>query len=145
MAGGDIWIANHYISGEAKDGGKTQIPTLKLSPPTGSDAPTVEVASNEDKSAMLATLMFPTHLTTCSVLTSFDYLMWLPTPDGITAEQIQHHIGSLSPYKALGLDRIPNMVLKSCAGTIVPYLVPITMPSSSSRCTHPTGRTRPHV
>src|SRR6266481_3081946 len=56
MAGGDIWIANRYISGEAKDGGKTRIPTLKLSPPAGSDAPTVEVASNEDKSTMLARL-----------------------------------------------------------------------------------------
>ena len=112
MAGGDIWITNHYISGEAKDGGKTRIPTLKLSPPAGSDAPTVEAASNEDKSTMLARLMFPTRPSTCSVPTDFDYLPQLPTSDSITSEQVQHHIRSISPYKAPGLDEIPNIVLK---------------------------------
>jgi len=125
MAGGDIWIANRYISGKAKDGGKTRIPTLKLSPPAGSDAPTVEVASNEDKSTMLARLVFPACPSTCSVPTDFDYLPQLPASDSITSEQVQYHIRSLSPYKAPGLDGIPNIVLKSCIGSIVLYLVPM--------------------
>ena len=53
----EVWMANHYISGENVNGGKTCIPTLtqQLTDPIW----TLTVAmTNEEKSSMLAKLMF---------------------------------------------------------------------------------------
>ena len=58
MSYGEVWIANHYISGEASDGGKTHILTLTLQHSDSSLPPTV-ASNNEEKSHMLAKLMFP--------------------------------------------------------------------------------------
>ena len=74
---------------------------------------------------MLAKLMFPAHPSACLVLNNFLYPPQLRTLARISAEQIQCHIDSLSPHKAPGPDRIPNSVLKFCAGIITPHLVPI--------------------
>ncbi len=125
MSFGDIWIANRYISGDANDGGKTRILTLKLSPPVGLDAPTVEAASNEDKSMMLAKLMFPAHLAMCPIPSDHSYPPLLPAPARITAEQVHRHIEALSSYKAPGQDGIPNTVLKACTVIVIPGLMPI--------------------
>ena len=54
---GEVWTANHYISSDGTDGGKTRIPTLMLK----SVDPTVPVlvaSTNEEKSQMLSKLMF---------------------------------------------------------------------------------------
>ena len=73
-----VWTANHYISGEHSDSGKTHIPTLtqQLTDPT--QVPTV-ASTNEDKSVMLVKLMFPARLADCEVPQE-DYTDQLPTP-----------------------------------------------------------------
>ena len=123
MTNRDIWTANQYISGDASDGGKTRIPTLTLSSPPGSGVPDEEAATNEDKSAMLAKLMFPAHPSVCLIPNNFPYPPQLRTPARISAEQVWCHIEGLSPHKAPGPDGIPNAVLKFCADIVTPYLV----------------------
>jgi ribonuclease HI len=125
MTPSSLWVTNRYISGDANDGGKTRIPTLKLTPPAGSGGQTTEAASNEEKSEMLVKLMFPDRPTACSVPDDYSYPPQLQAPASITADQIRRHIGGLSPYKAPGPDGIPNVVLKMCADIITPYLVSI--------------------
>ena len=73
MTNGDVWTANWYISGNASDSGKTRIPTLMLASPPGLGLLDAEAATNEDKSAMLAKLMFPACPSTCSVPNGFLY------------------------------------------------------------------------
>ena len=113
------------MSGDASNGGKTRIPTLTLASPPGSGLLDAEATTNEDKSAILAKLMFPTHPSTCLVLNNFLYPSQLHTPASILAEQIRWHIDSLSPHKAPGPDGIPNSVPKFCASIITPHLIPI--------------------
>ena len=125
MSNGDIWTTNRYILGDANDGGKTRIPTLTLAPPAGSSAPAEEAVSNEEKSAMLAKLMFPARPADCYTPSDYPYPPQLPTPTRISATQIRHHIEGLSLHKAPGPDGIPNVVLKACADVLIPYLVPI--------------------
>ena len=76
----DIWIANRYVSSDAGDGGKTRIPTLSLGPinPGGS---TRIASSNEEKSVMLVSIMFPRKLDNFQLLEEADY-------DNLLAEQI---------------------------------------------------------
>ena len=74
---------------------------------------------------MLARLMFPARPTNYTTPSDYPYPAQLPTPARISAVQIQRHIAGLRPYKASGPDGIPNIVLKSCADIITPYLVPV--------------------
>ena len=79
-------MANRYISGENTDGGKTHIPTLtqQSSDPT---LPPMVASTNEEKSLMLAKLMFPPRPADCEVLLEvFDDQ--LPTLPSITEAQI---------------------------------------------------------
>ena len=126
MSNRDIWTVNYYISGDTNDGSKTRIPTLSFTPLVGSNAMAEEAASNEDKSAMLAKLMFPACPTNCATPSYYPYPAQLPTPVKISAIQIQCHIEGLCLHKAPGPDGIPNVVLKICADILTPYLVPIS-------------------
>ena len=118
-------VTNHYISSEGGDGDKTRIPTLHLHPLAGVMAPPKEAVSNSDKSAMLAGLMFPAHPPDSMVPVDFQYKDQLPDLPEITEEQVLQHLGSLSPYKAPGTDEIPNVVWKSNANLVTPYLIHI--------------------
>ena len=97
-----------YISGEASDGGKTCIPTLTLQHSNPSLAPTV-ASTNKEKSHMLAKLMFPARPDGC-VVPEIEDDNQLPLPGSITEEQIWRHLARLHPYKAPGVDGIPNIV-----------------------------------
>ena len=125
MSYGEIWVANHYISSDGSDGGKTRVPTLYLHPPVGLDDPPQEAATNKDKSAMLAGLMFPRHPLNDDIADDYQYDDQLPKLPDITEDQIYCHLAGLSPYKAPGLDRVPNIVWKLCAKLTIPYLVHI--------------------
>ena len=120
-----LWVTNRHISGDANDGGRTRIPTLKLTPPAGSGSQAIEAASNEEKSEMLVKLMFPARPTACSIPDDYSYPPQLQAPASISVEQVRRHLGGLSPHKALGPNGIPNVVLKTCADILIPYLVPI--------------------
>jgi len=83
---GDVWMANHYISGDGLDGGRTQIPTLMLHPhAAGGEA--MVASTNEEKSRMLMKLMFPNKPEGCqSPDESYDNQ--LPSSDEIVEGQI---------------------------------------------------------
>jgi hypothetical protein len=75
---GDIWIASRYISSSGGDGGKTRIPTLTTARP-GMQDPQKEAVTNEEKSKILASIMFPSKLTSCSIPRNQEYPDQLPT------------------------------------------------------------------
>ena len=91
----------------------------------GLDDPPQEAATNKDKSAMLAGLIFPKRPPNDNFADDYQYDDQLPKPPDITEDQIHHHLAGLSPYKAPGPDGVPNIVWKSCAKLTTPYLVHI--------------------
>ena len=127
MSYGEIWVANHYISSDSGNGGKTHVPTLYLHPLVGLENPSQEAATNKDKSAMLTGLMFPRcpHPLYNNIADDYQYDDQLPELPDIIEEQIYCHLAGLSPYKAPRPDRVPNIVWKSCAKLTIPYLVHI--------------------
>ncbi|PPQ72841.1 hypothetical protein CVT25_000254, partial [Psilocybe cyanescens] len=118
----DIWTANKYISTPATDGGKSKIPALKQKTANGQ---TTELTTNEEKAEALATSFFPPKPTKTTVPVEYNYLEPLPPPTEITINCIQEHIEKLSPYKASGPDRIPNIILQRAVSNIKNHLLHI--------------------
>ena len=118
-----IWTAHSYTSGDPMDGGWARIPPLK-----GSQTGTViglKAKTNEDKSRILCNTFFPeleradmSH--TEAVYPAPKFKFWL-----VTNEQIYRVIAKLGPFKALGPDGIPNILLVRCTDLLVPHLGPI--------------------
>ena len=120
----DIWIANCYMSSDVGDGGKTRIPTLSLGPNTPGGSTRI-ASSNKEKSVMLASIMFPRKPDDFQLPEEADYDDPLAEPCEINEEQLWWHLARLSPYKVLGADGIPNVILKKGADYIIPYLLQI--------------------
>ena len=116
-----VWTANRYISGDASDGGKTRILMLTLHSNDSLVASTF-ATTNEEKSAMLMKLMFPSKPNGCQV-PSEEYADQLPPPTEITEGQVWRHVVKLSPHKAPGANGIPNIILKMNVDIILPYLL----------------------
>ena len=131
MSHGEVWIANRYISSNASDSGKTCSPMLTQQHNDPSLPPMV-ASTNDKKSQMLAKLMFPIRPSGCTVR-ELEEDNQLPSPCGITEEQIQRHLARLSPFKAPRADKIPNIVLKKSAKLIIPYLLQIFRATLSLR------------
>ena len=119
----EVWTTNWYISNEVTDGGKTQIPTLTWQP-TDPSAPPIMASTNKEKSTLLSSLMFPAKPSN-GTIPAAKYDDQLPTPHSIMETQICCHITNLSPYKAPGADKIPNVVLKMCTELRIAYLLQI--------------------
>ena len=118
----DIWTANCYISSPSTNGGMSRIPTLLLGQVDNPPGACPEAATNEEKSQAFVHVMFPAKLPGLLAPENYRYPAPL-TPSGtITEDQICRHINKLSPYKAMGTDNIPNVVLKESADVILPYL-----------------------
>jgi len=118
----DIWSVNKYLMNPSGDGGQTRIPTLKVK---GNDGIPREVNTNKGKANILSEAFFLLKPAASTVPQAHKYPDPLPPSAPVTKEQIHAHIAKLSPYKAPGLDRIPNIVLQKSANLIVPYLLPI--------------------
>jgi ribonuclease HI len=116
----DIWMAHKYTSTPAGDGGKCRIPVLKLT--RGDQESTA--TTNEEKATMLARTFFPPSPPNDSPL-HFVYPKPIDVLTPMHKEQIQRQIVGLKPYKAPGLDGIPNIVLMKCANSLVDRLLPI--------------------
>src|SRR5882724_10152602 len=104
------------------DGGRARISPLR-SGQEGGKMQTPQVAeTNEDKSRLLCTTFFPDIEREDMSQADNSY----PTPKfaftPITDDQIYRVIKRLGPYKAPGLDGIPNTMLIQNADLIVPYL-----------------------
>ena len=121
----DVWVANQYISGLGGDSSKSKIPMLLLSQPGRPPGSCPEAATNEEKSKAFIKLMFPGKPTSCLVPTDYSYPALLLLWGSISEGQVCCHLTKLSPHKATGTDRIPNVVLKECVDTLAPYLVHI--------------------
>jgi hypothetical protein len=80
--------------------------------------------TNDKKDSMLAKTFFPPRPPNNTSL-HFVY----PKPackfDPITKEQVKGQLAKLKPYKALGPDSIPNIVLTKCADLLTDRLLPI--------------------
>jgi len=69
--------------------------------------------------------MFPGKLDQCSVPSNQAYPDRIPIRGEIMQAQIRCHINNLSPYKSTGTDEIPNIILRKCIDTILPFLIQI--------------------
>ena len=115
----DLWTANKYATGPPSDGGKTRMPTLNR---TNADGTVHRATSNEDKSKTLAKSLFPPPPPN-PIIPDTHY----PRPVDnyfhfFTRNQIKQAAAKLNAYKAPGPDRIPNVVLRECIGTLTDHL-----------------------
>jgi hypothetical protein len=116
----DIWMVHKYTASPAGDGGKCRIPVLKM---THNGQENVATTNNK-KANMLARTFFPPQPVD-DAPPQFVYPKPACTFDPIAKEQIKRQLARLKPYKAPGLDSIPNIVLSKCADTLVNRLLPI--------------------
>jgi len=115
----DLWTANCYIRDPVGDGGRPRIPSLLVTNEYGEQ---VEVTGNEEKAKLFANAFFPRPPATSSVPKDFNYPDPLPDPEPISRSQIARHVLKLAPYKACGIDEIPNIVLQKSLTIILDHL-----------------------
>ena len=118
----DLWTANKYFKEPTGDGGRSRIPTLKVSD-EGADRPPQEINTNDGKAKILAQAFFPKKPDQTRVPENYEYPEPLPPPPPITLDQIERQIKRLSPFKASGPDEIPNVVLQKCFEHLSEYLL----------------------
>ena len=114
----DLYLANKYISSEPSDYSNAGIPALHISvnglPGLAED--------NDKKVEALAKSFFPPPLAFSSVPPHQEYPSPLKGPRFFSRSRIRQVIRSLSPYKAPGPDKIPNIVLMKCVDTLIDHL-----------------------
>lgn len=115
----NLWDANKYIGRTPTDTGKTRIPTLKTVDANGG---TWEHVTNEEKSRTLHKTFFyepptPKNLSADTIYPGPKFKM-----EQISDGLIMKTARKLKPYKAPGMNEIPNVVLTRCIQEIVPYL-----------------------
>jgi hypothetical protein len=116
----DIWIANKYLNAEPSNRGLIHIPTLKTRTIDGLH---LEAKTNEDKIKILAKTFFPPPPAVSTIPTDYLYPDVIPNSGPIMEEQLERAITKLSPYKAPGLDGIPNTIFKNCSNVLTPHLL----------------------
>ncbi|KAG5349067.1 hypothetical protein C0989_006208 [Termitomyces sp. Mn162] len=79
------------------------------------------MSTNEDKARALAESFFPPPPSSPSIPHTA-YPFPISTSPSFSTEHILATIGKLLPFKALGPDRIPNIVLKQCTGVLSDHL-----------------------
>ncbi len=111
----DIWTAHHLISAPPTDRGKAKIPKLKYK--KGKED--AIASTNEEKSAALAKCFFPTKPQVQDENEVVKYPKACKGVGKITREQIHEQLRRIKPFKAPGLDSIPNIALSNCADLII--------------------------
>ena len=110
----DLWTAHKYITAPPGDCGRTRIPDLVFSDEEGQE----RASTNEEKGKILARTFFPDK----PQAGEDDAPAVIPNPickaDPISRDQIRRALARLRPFKALGPDKIPNIVLTKCADLI---------------------------
>ena len=118
----DLWTANKYATESCGDGGKTRIPTLKR---PGADGVPIMMSANHEKAEFLAETFFPPPPAESSIPQNYCYPDPVCAFPSITREQILRAIKRLSPFKAPGIDKIPNVVLMKCSDILIGPLLRI--------------------
>jgi len=111
-------MAHWTISAPPTDRGKVKI--LKLQHKVGKAD--VIASTNDKKSTALAKCFFPTKPQEEEQQVKEKYLKACKGVGRITREQIWDQLRKTKPYKALGPDGIPNIVLSNCTDLIVDRL-----------------------
>jgi len=119
LADKDIFTANKIITDLPSDYAHALIPSLKSTQPNGRQ---LVATSNQAKSEVLAHSFFPPSPPIPSILTNTVYPEPLTAPRAFTRAQIKRKVQSLSPHKAPGPDKIPNVVLIKCIDLLLDYL-----------------------
>jgi hypothetical protein len=114
----DLYIANKYITSEPTDYSSAWIPTLCT---TSNGLPDL-AEDNLAKVAALAESFFPPPPTVSHVPPNQIYPSPLHSPRFFSKRRIWQVIQLLSPYKAPGPDKIPNVVLMKCIDTLIDHL-----------------------
>jgi ribonuclease HI/exonuclease III len=120
--GNDIWTASKYVSGNPTDGGKSRIPSLRVTKQNGDHE---IIQSNLEKSKAFCRGFFPPPPDSLEIDQNQTYPPPVTDFRPITKDQILRNIKKLKPYKAPGPDGIPNVVLKESADLIADHLVQI--------------------
>jgi len=118
-----VWTAHKIASAEAADGGGTRIPMLSTK---RGDGAMWEAVTNKEKADMLFSSFFPASSSETRI--PIDDLHYPPNTfdyQPITDEQIRRAIHKLNPFKAPGANGIPNIVIKQCTDTLIPFIGPI--------------------
>ena len=117
----DIWTASKMVSAPVLDRGKARILTLKHKVGDQETA----ARTNGEKSRALAKCFFLTKPQLSEAQDSYIYPQEYEGHIAVTAEQVRSQLHKLKPYKALGPDSIPNIVLSKCADLLTDRLLPI--------------------
>src|SRR5882724_10244813 len=120
-----VWTAHRYTSGEPSDGGRARIPSLRGGQVSRWSGVEQVAETNEDKSSLLCTTFFPELERDDTSHTDADYLAPKFKFRPVTNEKIHRVIARLGPFKAPGLDSIPNVLLIRCTDLLVPNLGPL--------------------
>ena len=122
IEGKELWTAHKYITSPAGDGGKARIPMLRV---TGENSMTHNVVSNEEKSAVLCCMFFPTKPTRSLVPDDAEYPDHVAYSFRQSMAQLRRCVARLTPHKVPGEDGIPNIVLKELLELIAEHLLSI--------------------
>jgi hypothetical protein len=117
----DIWTAHRLTSLDWGNGGKARISVLKYK----IGEVETSASTNIDKGHALAKGFFPARPPADDEMAEFIYPPQCEDVGEITPDQILAQVRRLKPFKALGLDSIPNIVLTKNADLIVDRLLPI--------------------
>jgi hypothetical protein len=117
----DIWSVHQVTSSAPSDGGKARIPPLQYTTEDGTHTAT----TNSEKSNLLAKSFFPPKPPEVGQIPADQRPRPCCKPDKINVEQVKRQLARLKPYKAPGLDGIPNIVLSKCADDLAPRLLHI--------------------
>ncbi|KAG5726185.1 hypothetical protein E4T56_gene14731 [Termitomyces sp. T112] len=112
-----IYLTNKYVVHKPSNLSYARVPDLKN---TVGSAPS-PATKNVDKVLVLAESFFPSSPTSSSIPQS-TYPELLPGIRFFTPTHIQEVIQGLPPFKALGTDGVPNVVLKHCMDTLIDHL-----------------------
>lgn len=114
----DLYIANRYITSEPTDYSSARIPTLRTT--TNKLPDTAE--ANLAKAEALTGSIFPPPPTVSHVPPNHIYPMPLHGPHFFLRSRIRQVIKLLSPFKAPGPDKIPNVVLMKCIDMLIDHI-----------------------
>ena len=114
----DLYLANKYISNEPSDYFNAHIPPLR----TQTNGLPDVAENNNQKVKVLAESFFPPPPETSHVPPHQVYPTPLKGPRFFSRSRIRQVIHTLSPYKAPGPDKIPNIVLMKCVDTLIDHL-----------------------
>ena len=92
ITGKELWMAHKYVSCLIGDGGKAQIPMLKVNNGNGTSR---DISTNAEKGGVFGYLFFPSRLTSDLMPSNLYYPDWVRYSFHLTVEQLRHCVARL--------------------------------------------------